>query len=168
MTEAANAALSDDDLRQLWRDAGGSFHGPRVETGTMPEEKLLPFLRGLVGERNKLAAANAKLKADNKEMGQSFDLRWAASRRATEMWQAANPGNDLVWPDHTDLCVWLLGRDTALREALETIVALRDGYTGEDRGLMRGYRVSGDIAEKTLAESKAPPKVDEEEETANG
>lgn len=108
--------MTDDDLRKLWRDAGGSFHGPRVETGTMPEEKLLPFLCRLVGERNKLAEANAKLKADNKEMGQSFDLRWAASRRATEMWQAANPGNDLVWPDHADLCVWLLGQLASARE----------------------------------------------------
>lgn len=41
-------ALSDDDLRRLWRAVGGRFHGPRVETGTMPEAKLLPFLRSLL------------------------------------------------------------------------------------------------------------------------
>src|SRR5436190_928265 len=29
--------LTDDELRQLWRRAGGRFHGPNVETGTMPE-----------------------------------------------------------------------------------------------------------------------------------
>lgn len=39
---------SATDLRKLWRDAGGSFHGPNVETGTMPEATLLPFLRKLV------------------------------------------------------------------------------------------------------------------------
>lgn len=35
-------------LRALWINRGGSFHGPSVETGTMPEAKLLPFLRELV------------------------------------------------------------------------------------------------------------------------
>jgi hypothetical protein len=40
--------MSDDDLRKLWRAAGGGFHGPHVETGTMPEAELLPFLRKLV------------------------------------------------------------------------------------------------------------------------
>jgi hypothetical protein len=40
----------------------------------------------------------------------SFDLRWKADMRAIEMWQKAHPGNDLVWPDHADLVVWLLER----------------------------------------------------------
>lgn len=46
--EAAEAE-TDDDLRRLWREAGGRFFGPRVETGAMPEERLLPFLRSLGG-----------------------------------------------------------------------------------------------------------------------
>lgn len=41
-------APSDDDLRRLWKDAGGGFYGPKVETGTMVEAKLLPFLRSMV------------------------------------------------------------------------------------------------------------------------
>lgn len=40
-------SFTDFELRKLWRQAGGGFHGPRVETGTMPESKLLPFLRAL-------------------------------------------------------------------------------------------------------------------------
>lgn len=39
---------SNVELRGMWHGAGGSFHGPNVETGTMPEAKLLPFLRELV------------------------------------------------------------------------------------------------------------------------
>lgn len=39
---------SNVELRGLWHGAGGSFHGPNVETGSMPEQKLLPFLRGLI------------------------------------------------------------------------------------------------------------------------
>ena len=43
------------------------------------------------------------------ELEAIFDLRWKAHMRAIERWQKAHPGNDLVWPDHADLCVWLLG-----------------------------------------------------------
>lgn len=45
---SAPQKTEDWDLRDLWRNAGGSFHGPNVEHGSMPEEKLLPFLRSLV------------------------------------------------------------------------------------------------------------------------
>ena len=38
---------TDEALRTAWRTAGGEFHGPHIETGTMPEAKLLPFLRSL-------------------------------------------------------------------------------------------------------------------------
>lgn len=41
-------AISDDQLRELWRKAGGSFHGPIVEHGSIEEAKLLPFLRSLL------------------------------------------------------------------------------------------------------------------------
>jgi hypothetical protein len=34
-------------LRQMWREAGGEFAGPNIETGLMPESKLLPILRRL-------------------------------------------------------------------------------------------------------------------------
>ncbi len=37
--------ITDDSLRALWRQSGGSFHGPNVETGTIPEANLLPLLR---------------------------------------------------------------------------------------------------------------------------
>jgi hypothetical protein len=42
--------LTDQELRKLWRDAGGEFYGPRVETWSMPEAKLLPFLRALASQ----------------------------------------------------------------------------------------------------------------------
>ncbi len=32
------------DVRQFWRHLGGSFHGPNVETATIPEAKLLRLL----------------------------------------------------------------------------------------------------------------------------
>jgi hypothetical protein len=39
--------LSDDAVRAIWRRAGGRFSGPNIEHGSMPEEKLLPFIRAL-------------------------------------------------------------------------------------------------------------------------
>jgi hypothetical protein len=38
----------------------------------------------------------------------TFDLLWAAQMRAIERWQAAHPGNEMVWPDHAMLVEWLL------------------------------------------------------------
>jgi len=49
------AAASDDDMRRLWRDAGGGFHGPKVETGTMVEANLLPFLRSMGAEPQRVS-----------------------------------------------------------------------------------------------------------------
>jgi hypothetical protein len=42
---------------------------------------------------------------------QTFDLRWKADMRAMSRWRKAHPGNELVWPDHADLVVWLLDRE---------------------------------------------------------
>ena len=47
----------------------------------------------------------------------TFDLRWKADMRAIKRWQAAHPGNDLVWPDHADMVVWLLGEVERLQQA---------------------------------------------------
>lgn len=41
---------TDETLREFWRRNGGSFHGPNVETGTMPEAKLLPMMRKLIAD----------------------------------------------------------------------------------------------------------------------
>jgi hypothetical protein len=40
----------------------------------------------------------------------SFQVRWEADMRAIQRWRAAHPdkANDLVWPDHADLTVWLM------------------------------------------------------------
>jgi hypothetical protein len=41
---------------------------------------------------------------------QTFDLQWQADQRAILKWQAAHPGNELVWPDRQELTSWLLGK----------------------------------------------------------
>jgi hypothetical protein len=62
------------------------------------------FYRGV---SNLLDDLNSAL-AEVSEMQASSDLRWKADMRAIKRWQKAHPGNDLVWPDHADLCVWLM------------------------------------------------------------
>jgi len=56
--------LSDDELRDLWRSAGGSFYGPRVETGSMPEHDLLPFLRKMLSGKPAVVGGEAVISAD--------------------------------------------------------------------------------------------------------
>lgn len=41
-------------------------------------------------------------------MKASIELRYNSDMRAIKQWQAAHPGNDLTWPDHADLSVWLM------------------------------------------------------------
>jgi hypothetical protein len=49
----------------------------------------------------------------------SFNLRWKADMRAIKAWQKATGRGELVWPDHADLCVWLLNRLTDAVSLLE-------------------------------------------------
>lgn len=53
--------------------------------------------------------------AEIAEMQASFDIRWKSDMRAIKQWQDVHPGNDLTWPDHADLVVWLAEQLDALR-----------------------------------------------------
>ena len=55
-----------------------------------------------------LRARVEELEREKAESDLAFDLRWDADMRAIKRWQVAHPGNDLVWPDHAELCLWLL------------------------------------------------------------
>ena len=67
---------------------------------------------------NKIQTERNAAIAERNDLQASADLRWKADMRAIKMWQEAHPGNDLVWPDHADLCVWLLEQLTKRRGAL--------------------------------------------------
>ena len=75
--------MTDNDLRALWHAAGGYFHGPHVESGTMPEDKLLAFLRGLIeaepiipskGWKPKLTPAKLRALAHLNRPEDGFDI----------------------------------------------------------------------------------------------
>lgn len=67
-----------------------------------------------------------ELRRTNEGLQLTFDLRWKADQRAIKRWQAAHPGNDLTWPDHADMVVWLLDQiSTATAVAGELIACIR-------------------------------------------
>lgn len=85
-----------------------------------------------------------RLKRELVEMKQTFDLRWKADMHAIKQWRVAHPGNDLVMPDHADMCVWLMSE---LATAQNTINAQQDTMGALKRKLA--------LAEAELAALKA-------------
>lgn len=57
-----------EDFKRIWVEAGGEFHGPNIETGTMPQDKLIPFLYTLArsGIGDKLKSGHSFSKEDLK------------------------------------------------------------------------------------------------------
>ncbi len=67
-------------------------------------------VRKLIESGESQATRIAELEQEKADEQASFDLRWKADMRAIKRWQAEQPGRELTWPDHADLCVWLLER----------------------------------------------------------
>jgi hypothetical protein len=62
--------LTDSELKEMWKVAGGEFYGPNVETGSMPEFKLLPFLRSLIQESSSGTPFRPDLVSENNDSKQ--------------------------------------------------------------------------------------------------
>lgn len=54
------------------------------------------------------------------DLERTFDMRWQADQRAIKRWQAETGRTD-TWPDHADLCVWLMEKLDAERERCRKI-----------------------------------------------
>jgi hypothetical protein len=89
-------------------------------------------------------AARDHYPAEIAEHDHSFELRWKADMRAIKMWHEAG-GDELTWPDHADLVVWLLERMTKIA----TIAAREMAEPGTDPAAL--------IEIATLAEGGGPP-----------
>jgi hypothetical protein len=71
--QTASTKITDQNLRRRWREAGGEFYGPHVETGSMPEAKLLPFLRSLLNQSPHCQAESAEaIEAEQDERRRVF------------------------------------------------------------------------------------------------
>lgn len=62
----------------------------------------------------------------------TFDLRWKADQRAIKKWQAAHPGKELTWPDHTDLVMWLAEQNDTLKQFAKDFLTWRNGPSGPE------------------------------------
>jgi len=58
-------------------------------------------------ELAELQVENERLRAELADKQAAFDIRWNANMRAIKRWQEAT-GRTMTWPDHADLCVWLM------------------------------------------------------------
>lgn len=65
------------------------------------------------------------LEDEGNELQASFDLRWKADMRAVDMWHEAG-GDELTWPDHADLCVWLMEQNSEQDKAIAQLRHDRD------------------------------------------
>jgi len=61
-----------------------------------------------------------ELRRTNEGLQLLFNLRWKADQRAIKRWQAAHPGNELTWPDHADMVVWLLEQSSENAEPIRS------------------------------------------------
>ncbi len=82
--------MTDDEIRALWRSKGGIFHGPRIETGTMPEAQLLPFLRELMTLPDRAMLVQPEL---IKAGGQYPENVWKAAQRLADKLGEMTPSN---------------------------------------------------------------------------
>jgi hypothetical protein len=118
LTGARDAAIAELAARTTERD------------GLLRERQALSFAAGNVAmhtgwpvEAQKALIACGE---DRDELQATFDLRWKADMRAIKTWQAAHPGNELVWPDHADLCTWLAEERDSWRTKAEGLAAALD------------------------------------------
>lgn len=73
------------------------------------EDDLSACFRRIIKTNAQDADEIAKLQRRIEELDHGFELRWQASQRAIKKWhEAGHP--ELEWPDHADLCVWLMGQ----------------------------------------------------------
>lgn len=108
--EAAENKLPEENVKFV------PYEGTQIKT-TLSE--TIDKARAIVGSGPNVAYISrgasqyvrdvmAELITEIEDRDLSFDMRWKADMRAIKRWQEAHPGNELVWPDHADLCVWLL------------------------------------------------------------
>jgi hypothetical protein len=76
-------------------------------------ERLHKLYALAVEGRSQFREALREARAEAEDLQALFDLQWEADQRAIKRWQDAHPSNDNVWPDRTDMVVWLMEQHAA-------------------------------------------------------
>ena len=121
------------------------------------DNEMDQMVRG--NELSSLRAQLAQSQGELEEAKSSFDLRWKSDMRAIKMWQAAHPGNELVWPSHDDLCVWLMAGLAAVHEERDALAAALEhtldlAWDISQKGHHTNYDWNSDPLSLTLIESE--------------
>lgn len=104
------------------------------------EAQIIFYLRDAQHDIAALAAEVERQRTDIKEREQAFEIHWNATRTATKLWQEQHPGQEGTWPDHANLCVWLMGQLEAIREELSDFVdAYDDGSELHAAAMLRDH-----------------------------
>lgn len=152
--EPVKGEPDDFELRGMWYGAGGTFHGPNIETGTMPEARLLPFLRSLL-RQGAQPAANAEPVATT---GRTHTLKTDPA-----MFQAVLDGAK-TFEIRLDDRGFQVGDGLLLRETTQTGAAIKGGapleYTGRQchkviSHVLTGYGLAKDWCCLSFAASVA-------------
>ena len=74
---------------------------------------------------------------ENADLRNTLDAVIWADERGVELWRAAHPGKELVIPDRTELVVWLLEQNAALRAHAERVGQANDQLVVENAALRK-------------------------------
>lgn len=92
---ATDKQVSDAEIRDDWRKAGGGFHGPHVEHAYIEEAKFLPYMRAkftALAEREREVEAKQltinMLKIDVAKLDKAIEQREAAEAREQKLKEA--------------------------------------------------------------------------------
>lgn len=146
-----------------------------VERLTDVERRLNGRLNGLEHERDQASAdcaaalshstllsdqlkvareENERLRAELADHEFGFNLRWKADMRAIKRWQSAGDGRELKWPDHADLCVWLLDQWVDSETKLALADALNETLSAQVRDLTEAQHALSEAREALKPENE--------------
>lgn len=123
-------SVGDNDIAEILHDWRLNPTEPHAE-----READAAFVAVARTDWPALIAAHREACDEIDERQASFDLRWKADMRAIKAWQTAHPGKERMWPDHADLCVWLMDEIERMRESEGELLSLASDagiYDGED------------------------------------
>lgn len=144
------AEAERDQLQSAVRDMTKSLHMYRAaadQAGCPKDESQYAWIEAVVAERDDLRRRLAEAEKDRDELQAGFDLRWKADIRAISRWKGST-GQTMNWPDHADLCCWLMDGLAAseasrakLREALRPFAEINCPQWQHDQDCRRAAAV---------------------------
>lgn len=122
LEQLADLVKAEREVERLTKELAKAQDGPCARCRDYEREPA-DYVEDAIEAEGKVAELTKELA----ERDASFDLRWKADMRAIARWREESPvERDLLWPDHADKVVWLMGqleaKDELIRAALTCIL----------------------------------------------